>query len=207
MNTFIEIPANKRSLARRALTHGVGVNDASYMIHIKDSNGNVKECPFYNRWHSMMQRCYSDVWHKRSPSYLKCEIVVEWHLFSNFKRWMEAQDWEGKELDKDVKVVGNKIYGPETCLFVPSKINKLLTNNAARRGKYPVGVSLDKDTNKFIAYCRINSNRKNLGRFNTPEDAHSAYKAFKKNLIEYNANLPENEYIRKHLLNHAALLN
>lgn len=33
---------------------------------------------------------------------------------------------EGWHLDKDILLKGNKVYSPETCAFVPAKINSLL---------------------------------------------------------------------------------
>ena len=120
---------------------------------------------------------------------------------------MEKQDWEGKDLDKDIKIPGNKIYSPETCLFVSSEINKLLNQNSVARGKYPIGVHTNQAGNRFVAACKANGKTNSLGTFSTAEEAHSAYKAFKKQIIEDRARLPENEYIRSYLMKHAALLN
>jgi len=39
---------------------------------------------------------------------------------------MERQDWEGKHLDKDILIPGNKIYSPDRCIFVSSLINLLI---------------------------------------------------------------------------------
>jgi len=36
---------------------------------------------------------------------------------------MERQSWEGCELDKDLKCLGNRVYSPECCLFVPKVVN------------------------------------------------------------------------------------
>ena len=71
----------------------------------------------------MLQRCYSESHLVRQPTYKGCSVCEEWLTFSNFKSWMEQQDWEGKQLDKDLLVYKNKIYSPETCVFVSSVIN------------------------------------------------------------------------------------
>ncbi len=96
---------------------------------------------------------------------------------------MEGQDWLGKDLDKDIVKTGNKIYSPETCIFVSHEINSLLTNCSAARGKWPQGVYLNKMANKFQVNCRVNGKIKYLGIFLTPEEASEAYKQFKSNLI------------------------
>lgn len=44
-------------------------------------------------------------------------------------------------LDKDILVAGNKIYSPETCLFVPNRINSLLIRGV-KTGPLPLGVSM-----------------------------------------------------------------
>lgn len=40
------------------------------------------------------------------------------------------------------------------------------------------GVSFDKSRNKWEAYCTISRKRKHLGRFDTAEQAHQAYKTY-----------------------------
>jgi hypothetical protein len=53
-------------------------------------------------------------------------------------------------LDKDILYKGNKIYSPDTCVFVPQEINALFVKNDANRGDLPIGVfyTLTK-TNKY----------------------------------------------------------
>lgn len=172
---------------RNRLVCGVGINDADYSVYIsKLVDGKWKAiwvCPFYMKWRSMIVRCYSESFILRQPSYIGCSSVVEWHLFSNFKTWMENQIWEGKELDKDILIHGNKVYSPETCVFVDNKINVFLTDYKAKRGVYPIGVSLDKSMQEKPYRSRCNSvvtgKTEYLGHYKTPEEAHSVWLAFK----------------------------
>jgi len=89
---------------------------------------------------------------------------------------MKAQDWEGKQLDKDF--LGNKLYSPETCCFVPPWLNSLFVDCGRTRGEYPIGVS--RNRSKFEARIRINGKQKYIGHFSTPEEAHSVYLRAKK---------------------------
>lgn len=167
------------------LVCSIGINDADYKVHhYTVLNGKQKlvwRCPFYSRWQSMLFRCYSKTFRLKKDTYIGCSTVPEWHLFSNFKAWMETQDWEGKELDKDILFKGNKIYGPNTCVFVDQRVNSFMIECEANRGEWPVGVSRMKNQKKFSAHCRDSFARINrfLGFFDTPEEAHKTWLAFK----------------------------
>jgi hypothetical protein len=160
---------------------GVGVNDAAYKVS-KTANVNGKRkiiwrCVYYTKWADMMRRCYNPKMLAERPSYLGCTVCDDWLYFSKFKAWMQAQDWEGKQLDKDLLVPGNKVYSPETCIFVSSEVNMFLVDRGASRGEWPIGVYFEKGNNKFKAQCSsIDSDKnRNLGRFDTPEEAHQAW--------------------------------
>lgn len=77
----------------------------------------------YSRWISMMQRCYSDLVHKKHPTYIGCTVCDEWHNYQVFAEWFHENKVSGMQLDKDIKVDGNKVYSPSTCLFVSSADN------------------------------------------------------------------------------------
>lgn len=144
---------------------GVGLNDADYVVKPL-VNGVRVPCPYYTRWRCMIERCYSIQVHKRQPTYSDCIVCEEWLTFSNFKAWMETQDWEGNQLDKDLLVEGNKVYGPDTCVFVSSDVNNFiihdLKSGATRSG------------NKYQARFYSFDTRVSLGYFNTKECAEVA---------------------------------
>ncbi len=203
-NEFIEVPATTLSFNKRSLVCGVGINDSCYLTTRIDSNGKKIRCPYYRTWLSMISRCYSDKTKKARPTYIGCTVCDKWLVFTNFRAWMEKQDWKGKDLDKDLKILGNKIYSPELCLFVSSQINNLFSDSKASRGKLPIGVTFFR--NRFVSQCSFKGVPKYLGTFLTAKEAHEAYRAFKRHLIEEAADLPENEYVRKYLLKRAELL-
>lgn len=181
---FIKIQPNRKSIKKRSLVFGVGVNDASYMVQPR-INGKTLPCLFYSRWTTMLSRCYSKRVHKRYPTYIGCTVCDEWLLFSNFSRWMKSQDWKNKHLDKDILVSGNKIYSPEFCLFVSNDINNLLkTNNNRSSANYMSGVSKIVTGGKFRAHCSDGKGAKiYLGSFENEEDAHKAYCNYKYGII------------------------
>jgi len=82
---------------------------------------NKKISKEYSVWMGMMRRCYDrEFQKKKQPSYIGCTVCEEWHNFQNFAEWYKKNypnDGEKYELDKDIKVDGNKIYSPDTCIF------------------------------------------------------------------------------------------
>ena len=182
--------------------YGVGIigNEKS-----RDENGEIIKG--YSVWTSMLSRCYSDEYKKTHPTYKGCCVCEEWHNYSDFKEWFYNNYYEipneQMALDKDILVKGNKIYSPDTCVFVPQNINNLFIKSNKIRGKYPIGVYFNKDANKFTAQCNIFYNGKkqykNLGFYNTIEEAFNSYKQFKENYIkqvaeEYKDKIPNNLY-------------
>lgn len=170
---------------RNKLIHGVGINDATYRVTLHEElppvNGKrnqkkVWTCPYYRKWADLLRRCYSDKYKQKYPTYIGCLVCEEWLTFSNFKSWMEKQDWEGKHLDKDILSEGGKIYSPETCIFVSARVNYFLISGNARRGNYKLGVRWHKDVGKFSAQINdLNSKALHLGYFTDESAAHNVW--------------------------------
>lgn len=163
--------------------YGVGISDADYTVQ-PNVDGKMLVCSFYRVWHSMLNRCYSSKLQDKRPTYMGCTVCEEWLTFSNFKSWMEQQDWVGKQLDKDLLVEGNKVYCPQTCVFVDRVTNSFITDSAKNRGKYMIGVVYFKPDNKsrpYRAKCNNPFTRKqeHLGYFATELEAHKAWQAKK----------------------------
>ena len=189
--------------AQRKLIYGVAINDSEQPV----SKRQRIICPFYQAWVNVLERCYSSEFHKSRPTYIGCTTSKEWLLFSNFKLWMVKQDWKGKHLDKDIIFPGNKHYSSENCVFVTLKLNNLLVDHGAKRGKYPIGVSFDDTTlNKFKACCNVDGKTKTLGRFKTPQEANNIYREFKSKLIVSVAKQQSDIRLKNGLLKHAELI-
>lgn len=168
----------------KKLVYGVGINDADYAVNVKESytESGVRKwkvlwmCPFFDRWRKMLCRCYDPKYQQLRPTYIGCSVCEEWLTFSNFKAWMETQEWEGKQLDKDILFRGNKLYSPETCVFVDREVNNFVLERNSSRGQWMVGVHWDKSNKKFKAQCnKLKGRQKNLGYFDTELEAHQAW--------------------------------
>ena len=195
----------------RKLVFGVGNNNAGYAVTkygVVEVNGVRKRkqvwiCPYYRVWTEMLRRCYYDKAQERNPTYRGCSVSEEWLTFSNFKAWMEKQEWEGLELDKDVLIPGNNVYDPETCVFVTRVVNMFTTDSGAARGKWLIGVSFDKEAEKFKSRCHnpFTSKREYLGYFTCEQEAHEAWRNRKLELANELAAIQTDPRVAEALIN------
>lgn len=167
----------------------------------KSSIGN-KKTNCYQSWQFMLERCYDKKWQIKNPTYKGCTVCEEWHCFQNFAEWYNDNYYEIKgeimSLDKDIIVKGNKIYSPETCMFVPQRINSLFVKNDKNRGKYPIGVSWHKYNKKYRSTLhKIDKKYNHLGYFDNIEDAFLCYKYYKEKYIKEVANEYKNKIPQK----------
>lgn len=159
------------------LVRGVGFNDIKH---------NTSKCPFYRRWKDMLTRCYDKKFKLKYPSYEGTTVCEEWLKFSNFKNWMEKQNWQGYVLDKDIIKPDNKIYSPDNCCFVPEYLNNLLLIRSRGRGLEPLGVSFrkKKNCNYYIASINDGNRQKCIGRYTSSLEAHASWQLAKSNEIQ-----------------------
>lgn len=175
-----------KELAAPKLVYGVGINDADYVVKewktLVYGNGEQKRilvwwCPYYRAWCDMLKRCYCTKLQERQPTYKGCSVTEEWKRFSNFRGWMEKQDFVGKHLDKDLLFEGNKTYSDKTCVFVTRAVNNFTTDSGAARGGWLIGAYWDRVSNKFKANCSnpFTKKREHLGYFTSEQEAHQAW--------------------------------
>lgn len=175
--------------------------------YISKINGKLTKC--YQTWMNMLGRCYDEKLHKKHHTYINCEVCDEWLCFQNFARWYDNNYYEVKgqimDLDKDILYKGNKIYSPNTCIFVPHNINLLFIKGDKARENYPIGVCYHKRDKKFQSYCNIydyeenKTKKKYLGSYDTPEKAFEVYKQYKEKYIKkvadyYKDKIPDELY-------------
>jgi len=179
---FIETPASNHSIKCRRPLLGGAINDAKYNVYYIDDFGRRYACPIYTHWCNLLSRIFSDNYSKGVVCYKDVSICDEWLTFSNFYKWAKDKNYIGRDLDKDLKVTGNKVYSPSTCLFVPPNINKLIQEKRRPKHDLPTGVTIKSD-GKFISRCTDNGKRVYLGVYFDKNDASKAYRNYKRNLI------------------------
>jgi len=201
----------KTKLGAPKLVYGVGINDADYVVQKCETvgyvNGKRKRrvvwvCPYYQAWTSMLTRCYSSKFQERQPTYKGCSVSKDWIRFSNFKRWMECQDFEGKQLDKDLLLEGNKVYSADNCVFVTRVVNNFTIDSGASRGECLIGVNWDKRYGKFLSKCSnpFTKKHEHLGYFTCELEAHQAWLKRKLELAYLLATEQTDERVAKALI-------
>lgn len=144
----------------------------------------------FNYWSKMLQRAYCPKYKEDHPTYEEATVCDEWHNYQNFADWAVKQigyNEKGFNLDKDRLVKGNKEYSPETCLFLPQELNKIIHGNYGERDS-PVGVSTRDDLNgQWMARLSKHGSKQGemyLGLFPDEESAFAAYKVEKEKYIK-----------------------
>lgn len=171
--------------------YGIATNDADYPItkneQIGDKYKRTWTCPYYRKWHNMLSRCYCEKYLKNYPSYESKIVCEEWLTFSNFKSWMEQQDWEGKHLDKDLLIESNILYSPDTCLFISEELNYFLVKPLKRGLDLPLGVVRyhreNLNGNTYVTYMADHGKTIYLGYYKDPITAHNSWKIEKLNRL------------------------
>lgn len=165
------------------LLYNFGVDGLPYRKKIREKGKVIWYCPFFSKWREMVRRCYSEKQLEKNPSYEEVIICEEWRYFSKFRSWMETQDWEGKDLDKDLLGDG-KSYSPDNCVFISHALNTFIGDRrVANEVNGLVGVT--EDNGKYRAQCgnpfgkTPYERRGYIGLFNLDSEAHLAWKVKK----------------------------
>jgi hypothetical protein len=140
--------------------------------------------PAYKTWLGMLTRCYDE----KTKNYCRygrrgIKVSDEWHNFQTFAGWFVENYKEGLHLDKDLFSGDHKIYSKETCCFLPTELNVLLSVRPREAHQTPRGVQETKCGN-FIARFSVSDEKTYLGTFETQEAAFSVYKEYKENRIK-----------------------
>ncbi len=160
----------------KKLHYGVGVNDADYVTDTSINKVRIS-CPCYKAWVRMLERVYSNKWHEKYKNYTNVVVCDEWLYFSNFRVWWIDNYIDGYQLDKDIFSGDNKLYSPNTCVYVPQWLNKFIISTESNRGEHKIGSHWHEKTQKYRPTVNhpIRCVREFLGAFEDEELAHNAW--------------------------------
>lgn len=152
------------------LLYGVGVYEKGR--HSAYDRATGKKSYGYSLWESLLEKSHYDETGKHTVS-------AKFHKFQDFVVWAKNQcgfGAEGFQLNKELLVKNNTVYGPDTCIFLPKEVCRAINLCEGRRDNLPSGVYLHKATGKYIA--KFNS--KHVAFCATAEEAEEACKDAKK---------------------------
>jgi hypothetical protein len=147
---------------------GVGAHKLSF---------NGRDTKVYKLWASVICRTYHEYSLSKYPTYRDCTVCDAWLCFQTFAEWYESNKFSGLgySLDKDILSEGEKVYSPETCVFIPQEINTLFLTNSYRCGYLPIGVTQRGKNGRYRALVSKKGVRVDLGNYETPQEASAAY--------------------------------
>jgi hypothetical protein len=138
--------------------HGVGFfGNGDYKAFTTSTKKSTKQ---YKSWIGMLERCYSAKLHAKHPTYIGCSVCNDWHNFQVFAKWFDDNYIDGYHLDKDIKIDGNKIYSPKTCLFVSAKDNTIKATAKTTKLTDPNGNTVT--IYNMMNFCRENNLNRDL---------------------------------------------
>lgn len=161
-------------------------------------NGKPRDLPEYCLWKKIHNRSYNSEENYKTLSYTGCSVDAVWFDYQELARFWHTDEHrqDGWHLDKDILVKGNKIYSPDTCIFVPPRINGLFCKSLGSRGHLPIGVgkSSEGSLKPYTVKCK-NADGKTtfLGSFHDPLEGFSVYKEFKEGVIKAVSNEYKNQ--------------
>lgn len=174
---------NKKIKPNNSLIIERGLNDVLFKTTIT-IEGMTRTHPAYETYCAMFRRCYSKNSLIKNPTYENCSVCNEWMKFSSFLVWWKNNYIENYNLDKDILFVGNKVYSPNKCIYIPQWLNNFVTDSKKVRGNYKIGVRL-RYNGKFEARCNDSyGNNIYLGLYDCENSAHQAWLKYKLSVLE-----------------------
>lgn len=190
---------------------GVGVNDVPTPT-IADGIPALREHEHHYRlWAGLLRRLYKPpAPSRKQDDYQGYTVSDDWKVFSNFKAWIETQDWKGNELDILLRGRGSRVYGADTCAMIPKSLRMQLTVNTKLKSvPLPAGVTLRQPADKSMPTqykVAITYNKKSysLGTTASIEDATIIYGKAKSKVLQtiasgYQPTNPLHTYINEYV--------
>lgn len=148
--------------------------------HISHSMARTK---IYAIWRGMLTRCYN----KNRACYKDygergIDVCLKWHMFEHFYEDMGPSYEEGLTLER---IRNDEGYYPENCMWA-AKEEQSKNRRDSRSWKFKEegiasntsgirGVCWDKSRGKWIASICVAGKQRNLGRFDSKEEAAAVY--------------------------------
>ena len=154
--------------------------------HQKTKDENGKDFKSYNMWASMIRRVFLPDKDRKND----LKICDEWLNYQEFANWFDLNYYEIEDCEVIITNTffnkDEKMYSPETTIFLPRFINLLINTNGHGDKKLPRGISYD--CKRFIEPYRVSfkkykENTKCYGSYQTFQEAYKVLKYEKEKYI------------------------
>lgn len=177
--------------------YGVGYNSGgNYSPYVRKG----VRTDAYQCWNKMLERCYS----KNYDKYNKYTCCKDWLDFQGFASWyydnIYLVDDEPMELDKDLLSPESREFNPDTCMFIPRFINKVINNvKYNKKSDLPTGISWNKKHGDYVVRITMYGKRRTIGNIKDKDEASELYNKARKAYIYdvahlYKDRVPEKLY-------------
>ena len=146
-----------------------------------DADANRTDNYIYSKWANMMQRCYDEETHRLKPYYAPCTAEIEFQNFSNYREWHRENAMGDRkvDLDKDVLIRGNSVYGSETCTLIPHFTNTVFETTKG----IETNIIKNSDNGKYDVIMSVLGRKEDVGSFDTEEEARQGFIDYKQDYI------------------------
>lgn len=155
------------------LIFGIGINDLPNEPTVWRENGKKVRCPKYAIWMRILRRC-SRPFGRGAASYRGVTVHPDWIYRSKFNEWLNSQpqnNWQELQIDKDLLVKGNKVYGPDTCCFLTNQENSVFRPLSSDRLGWAAFNKHGNRKKPWRSRMGRSPGDRNFGSFSTKEEA------------------------------------
>ena len=197
---FICLPRKETKRTKRSLIFGRGENDAHYQVKYQTMSGEIKRCPRYGLWNSLITRAYSSRYEDRIDD---IKVSEEWWSFTRFLHWYDKQkDIEGKLISHRGLMPGNLVYGPDTTCFLKPSVHNLLDMSTYNREGGLRGTQIVRG-GRYKGVLFFEGKAKALGHHVEEKQAHKAFLIAKRREILFQSAKENNLEISSGLILYA----
>lgn len=136
----------------------------------------------YKIWKEVLKKVYHEN-RKSLGNFKKVKLSKDWHNYQNFANdinlmygfTLKDENGDFYCLNESILSKDKRVFSNKTCLFVPPRINKFLSQNKKKDGGLPTGVKYRHQDRRYEARMRVDGKSFYLGSCLTIEMAREFY--------------------------------
>lgn len=181
---FVWFKAGALDTSTLTLSEGFKSRTGKFRFGIKDIK--TISAIAHRKWSRILHSCYNTNVLVNVPNYINTTIDYRWRYFSAFQEWFLDNYEEGSVIEKDLlSPLNNKIYSPETCVFVSGTLNgELNLHRDGYKQTGMLGVTVTENGTFSVRLKDENGTKLQLGTFWDIHLAHKHWQYAKADVLE-----------------------